>query len=138
MECEFRLSVSPVLTVRGVVNAKEYRKLPAEMSSHTEAWVIDSPLAGAGHEVHEGKVAWAALEPEAAAAQARTLRVVSADGAVVPAEPGSAVCSFIYVLVGAVNVVPDKIFRNLLRKFTACPPTAMIPPSHLADEYQQL
>jgi hypothetical protein len=111
--------LSPVFTVFGVVKANEYRKFPAEMSSHTEMYPMTSPFVPA-HVFQAGSVVVMALEPADAAAQDRITLVVTDDGFEVPAEPGSPVLvwSFAYVFVGAVNAVPLSMFRYLFARFT--------------------
>jgi hypothetical protein len=67
-----------------------------------------------------------AFDPAEAADHVTAWRVVTADGAVAPAAPGSAVCSFTHTPVGAdANAVPANISSHLFAKFVGDKPTAM-------------
>jgi hypothetical protein len=74
-----------------VVKAAVKSTLPAvELSQIDTCESVSEPDAQLAH---DGRVVVIALDPPEAAAQAMTTRVVFALGAVVAAEPGSAVCS---------------------------------------------
>jgi hypothetical protein len=124
---DVRLNVSPGAGDRGVVNTAENRKFPAVMLSHTVMCVSVSP--DGTHVGHDGAFV-IDFDPADAAPQVAAARVVVPDAAVVPAAPGSAVCSFTFVDAGAVNAVPPNMSSHLLAKLTACKPTATITPLH--------
>jgi hypothetical protein len=93
-----RLNVSPVFNVLFAARFAEYRKFPADGSSHTLMSLMVSAFAGAGHDVHDAVVSREIAPPEAAAND-NTFRVVSALAPVAADAPGSVVCSFAYVFV---------------------------------------
>jgi hypothetical protein len=70
------------------VSAADWRKFPADDASHSEMWVIVSDVVMLYVDSDDS-----VIEPPAAAFQVTAFRVVTADAAVVPAAPGSAVCS---------------------------------------------
>ena len=93
------------------------------MLSHTEMWVnVSEPDA---HDAHDGRVVVIDFYPADAADHAMMTRVVFAEAAVVPAAPGSAVWSFTYVLVGAVNAVPPSMSSHLFASVVAASPTVI-------------
>ena len=99
---EVSVSVSPVWTVFDAVSAIEYRNVPAVDASHTLMYVSVSGDVPA-HDVHDGNVAIAAIEPDAAAPNVSAGRVVTDEGALVAADPGSAVWSLTKLPAGAVD-----------------------------------
>jgi hypothetical protein len=115
--------VSPVVTVFVEASAAENRKLPAVVLSHTEMCESTSPEVPA-HEVHD-KVPDIAFAAADAAAQVIANLVVTDEGVVVPAAPGSPMCNFTAVVAGAVNAVPPSMSSHLFDRLASLNPTAM-------------
>ena len=106
-----------------VVNAAVQRRLPALEASHTEICVIVSVVVM----LNDGEFE-RAIAPEEAAENVADWRVVTADGFAVPAAPGSAVWSLIYVAAGAVNAVARSILSQLLASVVVANPTVILTP----------
>ena len=115
-------NVSPLLTVFDAANDPDHRKFPALEASQILMWEIVSVPAAHDAQV---RVPLMAFDPAAAADQVTAARVVFADAAVAPAEPGSAVCSFTYTVAGAVNAVPPIMSSHLLARFAVFSPVAI-------------
>lgn len=105
-------------TVRGAV----HRTTPAEVWLQLETCVKVSVVPPF---VHSGLVPVKPIAPAAAAVKVATWRLVSpAAAAVVPAEPGSAVCSFVFTDAGAVVATPRIQFSHSATTFTLWRPVA--------------
>src|SRR5215469_8615740 len=91
-------------------------------------WLIvtDPP----SHAAHDG-VPVIAFDPAEAAPQVTALRTPPTEpvhGDVVPAAPGSAVCSPTYDPAGAVNAVPPSMSSHLLASVVAAMPVVILAP----------
>jgi integral membrane sensor domain MASE1 len=114
------VKVSVLTTAFGVVRAADQWKFPAVDADHTLIWVIVSVAVI----VNAGELD-RAIAPAAAAEKVADWRVVTAEIAVVPAAPGSAVCSWINVPAIPVKVVPRRTFNQALAVLTAWSPAAI-------------
>jgi hypothetical protein len=107
------------------VRAKLYKKVPAVDASQTEKCVIVSGDVPA-HDAQTGNVAASAQDPPDAAENVIAGRVVTDDGAVVAAAPGSAVWSLAKFPAGAVLAVARNIWsKTLFANATVTRPTVM-------------
>jgi hypothetical protein len=86
--------VSPAVTEALDESEPYHKQLPAVELSHIDQWVYVSVAATLVHST----VADAPKEPEAAALNVTSSRVVSVAALLVPASPGSPVCNLMYVL----------------------------------------
>ena len=114
---ELNVNVSVFTTDFGVVNAADQWKLPARDADHTEMWVIVSVAVIVNAGEFDDVIA-----PAAAAENVTDCRVVTAEMAVVPADPGSAVCSWMNVPATPVNVVPRRTFNQALASVNCVEP----------------
>src|SRR5258708_823620 len=121
---EDSVAVSPVLIVLARVSSTLNRKFPELDASQTEMLVTTSPLVPAQFD-HAGNVAAMATAPAEAAAHVIAGRVVTDDTLLVPAAPGSPVCSCTNV-DGAVNAVPPSMLSHLLARVVAARPLAIV------------
>jgi hypothetical protein len=108
------VKVSVLTTAFGVVSAADQWKLPAVDADHTEMWVIVSVAVIVNAGAVEDTIA-----PAEAAEKVTLCRVVTADTAVVPADPGSAVWSWMKVPAMPVKVVPRSTLSQALAVLTA-------------------
>jgi hypothetical protein len=118
-----------LVIARGVVSAPEYRNVPDVDASHTAMWeiVTDPP----SHAVHDGNVVVAAFDPADAADHVICFRdapTVPVHVDVVPAAPGSAVCSSIHAAAGAVNADAPSMSSHLFARFVVASPVVTVPP----------
>ena len=115
-------NVSPLITDLLVVKATDHRKLPAVDASQIAMWLIVSVAVIDQVEA----IDVIAMDPADAALKVGETRVVTADAAVVPDAPGSAVCKDTYN-TPAVNVVPVRpiVLSNLLAVLAAERPTVI-------------
>ena len=117
------MSVSVFTTDLEVVSAADHKKLPALEASQTEMCEMVSVVVI----VKDGELD-SAIAPADAAENVADARVVTAEGAVVPAAPGSAVCNLMNVPAGAVNAVARSIFSQLFASVVAASPTVILAP----------
>jgi hypothetical protein len=123
---DVRVNVSPLAHAFDDVSATEYRKFPADAASHTLMCVRVSDVPPF---VHDGAVPdWAIAPPDAADWVTATRVVSPAAAAVVPAEPGSPVCSLTKVPPTTVNVEPPEriAFSHLFATFVVLSPAVMV------------
>ena len=107
----FSVKVSPLATVFGVVSTADHRKLPAVDESQTEISVTVSEVVID----QDGLVPVSAIAPPEAVANVAIERVVTADGELVPAEPGEPVWSLTYT-PETEYAVPRRVLRRLLAR----------------------
>jgi hypothetical protein len=115
-------NVSPLITDLLAVNATDHKKVPAVDASQRLMWLIVSVAVID----HVEAIDVIAMDPAEAALNVGETRVVTAEAAVVPEAPGSAVCKATYN-TPAVNVVPVRpiVLSNLLAVFAAERPTVI-------------
>lgn len=114
--------MSPEATAFEDDSAADHRKFPADDASHTLICeIVSVPVM-----LHDGFVPVMAIDPPEAAANVTWERVVTTEGLVAPAEPGSPMCSFTHSEAGWANAEPPRIWSSSrFARLLVLRPTAM-------------